>query len=115
MRQPFPTSKKVSDDTSRHYEWNHEEIIQLIDLWAIEECLYNMRSAGYKDKNERANALLRIKKKLQESGIYVTVKDIGTKMHGLRVYYGATRNKLEAMKKRNPEKKTKAKIENEKR
>ena len=40
----------------------------------------------------------RIQLQFQESGIEITIKDISTKMHSLRVYYSATRNKLEASK-----------------
>ena len=50
-RHPTSNPKKPPSTTAatRHYEWNHEEIVQLIDLWAIEECLYNMKCAGNND------------------------------------------------------------------
>ena len=41
----------------------------------------------------------RVKEGLEESGIVADTKEIGSKLHSLRVYYSAQRGKLENWKK----------------
>ena len=80
--------------TKNGYEWSHEEIVKLIELWSNEECLYNIKIDEYHDKDKRILALKRIKDALEVEGIIVSTRYIASKMHSLRVYFSATRNKM---------------------
>ena len=74
--------------------------MQLIPLWGGEECLFRVSCAEYKDKGKILNALERIREKMEEEDLHCpTIIDIQTKIHSLKVYYCATRNKHDSSKK----------------
>ena len=90
-------SKKIKPGVTK--EWSHEETLRLIELWESEEVLYNIKHRGYSNKDQRNNGLQRVKEGLEESWIVADAKEIGSKLHSLRVYYSAQRGKLENSKK----------------
>ena len=90
-------SKKIKPGVTK--EWSHEETLRLIELWESEEVLYNIKHRGYSNKDQRNNGLQRVKEGLEESRIVADAKEIGSKLHSLRVYYSAQGCKLENSKK----------------
>ena len=94
------SKNKKSKKNVKSREWNHEEVVRLIDLWSGEECLFNVKLDDYHCKDKKDNAIGRIQDQLESEGISVTCEEIETKMHSLRVYYSSTRNKLEQSKRK---------------
>ena len=90
-------SKKIKPGVTT--EWSHEETVRLIELGESEEVLYNIKHRGYCNKDQRNNGLQRVKEGLEESRIVADAKEIGSKLHSLRVYYSAQGCKLENSKK----------------
>ena len=68
-------------------------------MWESEEVLYSIKHRGYFNKDQRNNGLQRVKEGLEESGIVADTKEIGSKLHSLRVYYSEQRGKFENPKK----------------
>ena len=81
-------------------EWDHKETVRLIDLWSVEECLFNVKLEDYHCKDKKDNAIFRIQRGLESEGISATCEEIEAKMHSLRVYFSSQRNKLEQSKRK---------------
>ena len=79
--------------------WSHEETLALIAIWENYELLYNVKHQDYSNKVKKINALKSMQDDLKETGIEVSVDDIQSKMHSLRVYFSSQRSKYEASKK----------------
>ena len=77
------SKKKIKPGVTK--EWFHEETLRLLELWESEEVLYNMEYGGYSTKDQRNDGLQRGKEELEESGIVADTKEIGRKLHSLRV------------------------------
>ena len=74
----------------RSRTWGHDD---MINLWSQCEVLFNVKHPNYLDKNCRINALNRISEALKEQDLDFSAEEI-SKMHSLRVYFSAQRNKL---------------------
>ena len=98
MKSPAPKATTTKNKKLKTRQWSHDETMKLINLWGSENCLYNAQSDNYRDKNKRMNAITRIVNELAELDIIVHNDDVSAKLHSLRVYYSATRNKHEASK-----------------
>ena len=53
-----------------------------------------MKHPSYLDKDYRINALNRTAEALKEHGMDFSAEEISSKMHSLRVYFSAQRNRL---------------------
>ena len=78
----------------RSKTWGHDDTLTMINLWSQCEVLFNVKHPNYLDKNCRINALNRISEALKERGLDFSAEEISSKMHSLRVYFSAQRNKL---------------------
>ena len=78
----------------RSRTWGHDDTLTMINLWSQCEVLFNVKHPNYLDKNCRINALNRISEALKEQGLDFSAEEISSKMHSLRVYFSAQRNKL---------------------
>ena len=76
----------------RSRTWGHDDTLTI--LWSQCEVLFNVKHSNYLDKNCRINALNRISEALKEQGLDFSAEEISSKMHSLRVYFSAQRNKL---------------------
>ena len=59
-----------------------------------------MRHPNYLDKDCRINALNRIAEALKDHGMDLNAEEFNSKMHSLRVYFSAQKNKLILSKRR---------------
>ena len=98
---PEAVPREVSQKTKNEHQkkkkkrsrtWVHDDT--LINLWSQCEVLFNVKHPNYLDKNCRINALNRISEALKEQGLDFSAEEISSKMHSLRVYVSAQRNKL---------------------
>ncbi|KAG7172551.1 putative Alcohol dehydrogenase transcription factor Myb/SANT-like-containing protein 23, partial [Homarus americanus] len=65
-------------------QWRREDVMQLIELYKENNCLWQVKSEKYKDRNARDIALLKIVEHLKDNLPQVTVFDVKTKLHTLR-------------------------------
>ncbi|XP_066928439.1 uncharacterized protein [Clytia hemisphaerica] len=89
---------KGKKNKPKKFNWLQKPTTKLIELWEEETCLYDTESRDYKDRDKKLNAIERIKKRLVELGYDMTTEDVNSKMHNLKIYYGANRNKVESSK-----------------
>lgn len=92
-KQKKPSKRKME----KKRIWTDDEVSHLIELWAGEEILYNVKHKLYFNKQERQKSLARVKTNLLDNfDTDVTEKDINEKMTALRTYYGAERRKAKS-------------------
>ena len=62
------------------YEWSHEGITNLIELWRSVSCLFNLKDPYYHNKNRQNNALQGTKDTLLNYGVHLTTEDVNQKV-----------------------------------
>ena len=65
-------------------QWTRALCSLLIEEWRIQPCLWQIKSAEYKDRNVRSLALIHLKEVLHSQ---FTIEDIKKKLHTLRCQY----------------------------
>ena len=66
----------------------------MINFWSQHEVLLNVKHPNYWDKDCGINVLNRIAEALKDHDMNFSAEEISSKMHSLRVYFSAQRNKL---------------------
>ena len=66
----------------------------MINFWSQHEVLLNVKHPNYWDKDCGSNVLNRIAEALKDHDMNFSAEEISSKMHSLRVYFSAQRNKL---------------------
>ena len=87
-------SEHQKKNKKRSRRWGHDDTTTMINFWSQCEVLFNVKHPNYLDKACRSNALNRIAEALKEHGMDFGAEEISSKMHSLRVYFSAQRNKL---------------------
>ena len=100
---PEELSREVSQKKKKEHQkknkkwsrtWVHDDTTTMINLWSQHEVLFNVKHPNYLDKDCPINALNRIAEALKEHGMDFSAGEISSKIHSLRVYLLAQRNKL---------------------
>ena len=97
VSREVPLKKKnehQKKNKQRSRTWGHDDTTAMIKLWSQHDVLFNVKHPNYLDKNCRINALNRIAEALKEHGMDFSAEETSSKMHSLRVYFSAQRNKL---------------------
>ena len=82
------------DTTTMINFWNQHNTTTMINFWSQHEVLLNVKHPNYLDKDCQINALNHIAEDLKEHGMDFSAEEISSKMHSLRVYFSAQKNKL---------------------
>ena len=72
----------------------YDETTTMINFWSQHEVLLNVKHPNYWDKDCGSNVLNRIAEALKDHDMNFSAEEISSKMHSLRVYFSAQRNKL---------------------
>ena len=86
--------RKTSIKRKRKSKVGHDDTVTIIHFWSQHEVLLNVKHPNNLDKNCRINTLNRIAEALKEHGMDFRAEKISSKMHSIRVYFSAQRNKL---------------------
>lgn len=94
--RPGRKTDKERMECGQRREWTDNEILNLIKLWRESPILYDNEHPMYHMSTTRKNIIDQISEQLG-----INVKDVNDKMHSLRTYYGAQRQRIENSRKRN--------------
>ncbi|CAG4950754.1 unnamed protein product [Colias eurytheme] len=78
-----------------------EETLKLVELYKINDCLWNVKNKYYRNKEARINALQNIVDEMQLTGF--NIKDVQTKIKCLRSTYYLELDKIEKSERLNDE------------
>ena len=79
--------------------WNRTDVRDLIELYHSHECLWNVESSQYKDRNLRFLAMNDIHDRMKDSLPNISLDDIKKKIHTLRSQYNRERkSRITSMK-----------------
>lgn len=67
--------------------WSHDQVVALIELYREKPCLYNVKSAQYKNKHMRASAYESILNDLKTVRPGTSIQEIKAKVNGLRTNF----------------------------
>ncbi|XP_045496131.1 uncharacterized protein LOC123694679 isoform X2 [Colias croceus] len=80
---------------------NREETLKLVELYKINDCLWNIKNKDYRNKEARINALQNIVDEMQLTGF--NIKDVQAKIKCLRSTYYLELDKIEKSERLNDE------------
>ena len=71
-------------------KWGSEEMIKILDLYAVRTCLWDYKNANFKNKVKRTVALEFILNELNIDGM--TVEELKNKIHSIRIKFSQAKN-----------------------
>lgn len=100
LEQEETTSVPVASKRKKkiNFVWKDSFVELLIELWEDEPTLYDMKDPAYVMKEKRAKSIERIISEFEASGLrpVPSKEQLIEKMHSLRCYFTAQKNKVEA-------------------
>ncbi|XP_068243556.1 uncharacterized protein [Palaemon carinicauda] len=90
-----PGRPSTSNNESSNLHWSRKDTTWLIGMYRQQSCLWNVKSADYKNRKMRLAALTAIKTELQKKHGDITIKDIKKKLDTLRNQYRREMRQLE--------------------
>ncbi|XP_068226262.1 uncharacterized protein [Palaemon carinicauda] len=94
-----PGHPSTSSNESSNLHWSRKDTTWLISMYRQQSCLWNVKSADYKNRKMRLAALTAIKTELQKKHGNITIKDIKKKLDTLRSQYRREMRQLENSRK----------------
>ncbi|XP_045132262.1 uncharacterized protein LOC123516724 [Portunus trituberculatus] len=80
-------------------QWSRQDTAWIIDMYRQKPCLWNIKSADYKDRNKRVTALTAITREIEKKYASVTIADIKKKLDCLRNQYRREMRQMENSRK----------------
>lgn len=81
------------------FKWNRDLIEKLITLVEENNCIYNVKSKEYLDRNKKAEAYNNILKEMQTVESSITLEEIKRRWKNLRTQFSQEQRKLKQSKK----------------